>query len=298
MYCGNCGNQLDKSYFVCKACLIPIDDSGLRTNEAQGVLLGLSGLFTLVSDIQRALDNWEVSRIDRIRNRGPYSFHSAQVVVVRSKKTGDAEMPLAIDVYTGEFDVQEELDTLKWEESQGYLAIVAAPSWFMTLAFTSDYTDDHCDLPYKIEKALGGEVVYEDGGLEPEFRKASELTELMEKYDLWDFDPDLVPKSRKVQKAWYKDEYAIGYKTYFREDGSEATLTLHAQIFTNNERVAVLPQHKFQQIRLIGNGWMLTVEAENRDLEIMGQFADEVEENLGCEMENFSLNGWPGQFSN
>jgi hypothetical protein len=298
MYCGNCGNLLDKSYFVCKSCLIPIDDSGLRTSEAERVLLGLSGICTLASNVQRSLDNWEVERIDRIRNRGPYSFHSAKVVVVRSRNASEADIPLEIDVYTGAFDTQEELDELQLEESEGYLAIVAAPNWFMTLAFANDYQDEHCELPYKIAKALGGEVVYENGGLEPEFRKASDLTELLEGYELWDFDPDFIPKSRKIQKAWYKDEYSMGYMTYVQEDGTESTLILHAQIFSKSEPVAVIIPHNCQQLKLIGNGWMLTVVAENRDVEIMGQYAEEVEENLGCEVESFSLRGWPGQLPN
>lgn len=284
MYCGNCGNLLDRSYFVCRSCLIPIEDPGLRTNEAERVLLGLSGLCTLVSDNQRNWDKWEVTRLDRIRNRGQYSFHAAKVGVVRSRQTAEAEIPLAINVYCGQFDVQEELDELQWEESEKYLAIVAAPNWFMTLAFAKDYQDEHCDLPYKIAKALGGEIVFENGGLEPEFRKASELTELMSEYDLWDFDPDAVPKSRKIQKAWYQDEYSLGYKTYVREDGEEVTLDLHAQIFTRNERVQIEMPLFSSQVKLIGNGWMVTVIGPAVDFDVLTQYAEEVQENLGCEV--------------
>lgn len=284
MYCGNCGNLLDRSYFVCRSCLIPIEDPGLRTNEAERVLLGLSGLCTLVSDNQRNWDEWEVARLDRIRNRGQYSFHSAKVVVVRSRQTAEADIPLAINVYCGQFDVQEELDELQWEESEKYLAIVAAPNWFMTLAFAKDYQDEHCDLPYKIAKALGGEIVFENGGLEPEFRKASELTELMSEYDLWDFDPDAVPKSRKIQKAWYQDEYSLGYKTYVREDGEEVTLDLHAQIFTRNERVQIEMPLFSSQVKLIGNGWMVTVIGPTVAFDVITQYAEDVQENLGCEV--------------
>lgn len=284
MYCGNCGNPLDKSYFVCRSCLIPIEDPGLRTIEAEGVLLGLSGLCTLVSNVQRTLYSWEVTRLDRMRNRGPYSFHSAKVVVVRSRSNAEADIPLEIDVYSGQFDLQEELDELQWEESEKYLAIVAAPNWFMTLAFARDYQDEHCDLPYKIAKALGGEIVFENGGLEPEFRKASELTELMSEYDLWDFDPDAVPKSRKIQKAWYQDEYSLGYKTYVREDGEEVTLDLHAQIFTRNERVQIGMPLFSSQVKLIGNGWMVTVIGPTVDFDVITQYAEDVQENLGCEI--------------
>ena len=284
MYCGNCGNLLDRSYFVCRSCLIPIEDPGLRTNEAERVLLGLSGLCTLVSDVQRTLNNWEVTRLDRMRNRGPYSFHSAKVVVVRSRQTAEADIPLAINVYCGQFDLQEELDELQFEESEKYLAIVAAPNWFMTVAFAKDYQDEHCDLPYKVAKALGGEIVFENGGLEPEFRKASELTELMSEYDLWDFDPDAVPKSRKIQKAWYQDEYSMGYKTYVREDGEEVTLDLHAQIFTRSERVQIDMPLFSSQVKLIGNGWMVTVIGPTVDFDVITQYAEEVQENLGCEV--------------
>lgn len=284
MYCGNCGNLLDRSYFVCRSCLIPIEDPGLRTNEAERVLLGLSGLCTLVSDVQRTLNNWEVTRLDRMRNRGPYSFHSAKVVVVRSRQTAEADIPLAINVYCGQFDLQEELDELQFEESEKYLAIVAAPNWFMTVAFAKDYQDEHCDLPYKVAKALGGEIVFENGGLEPEFRKASELTELMSEYDLWDFDPDAVPKSRKIQKAWYQDEYSMGYKTYVREDGEEVTLDLHAQIFTRSERVQIGMPLFSSQVKLIGNGWMVTVIGPTVDFDVITQYAEEVQENLGCEV--------------
>ena len=284
MYCGNCGNLLDRSYFVCRSCQIPIEDPGLRTNEAERVLLGLSGLCTLVSDVQRTLNNWEVTRLDRMRNRGPYSFHSAKVVVVRSRQTAEADIPLAINVYCGQFDLQEELDELQFEESEKYLAIVAAPNWFMTVAFAKDYQDEHCDLPYKVAKALGGEIVFENGGLEPEFRKASELTELMSEYDLWDFDPDAVPKSRKIQKAWYQDEYSMGYKTYVREDGEEVTLDLHAQIFTGSERVQIDTPLFSSQVKLIGNGWMVTVIGPIVDFDVITQYAEEVQENLGCEV--------------
>lgn len=281
MYCGNCGNLLDRSYFACKSCLIPIEDPGLRTNEAERVLLGLSGLCTLVSNVQRTFDSWEVARLDRIRNRGPYSFHSAKVVVVRSRNAAEADIPLEVDVYTGAIDLQEELDELQWAESENYLAIVAAPNWFMTLAFAKDYQDEHCELPYKIAKALGGEVVYENGGLEPEFRKASELTELMSEYDLWDFDPDALPKSRKIQKAWYQGEYSLGYKTYVREDGEEVTLDLHAQIFTRNERVQIEMPLFSSQVKLIGNGWMVTVIGPTVDFDVITQYSEEVQENLG-----------------
>jgi hypothetical protein len=298
MYCGNCGKLLDKSYFVCKSCLIPIDDSGLRTNDAEKILLGLAGFFTLVSNVQRTLNNWEVSRIDRMRTRGRYSFHSANVVVVKSRGKADVEMPLEIDVYSGEINTSEELDALQWEESQTYLAIIAAPKWFMTLAFTSDYSDEYCDFPYKIAKALAADVVYEDGGLEPEFRKVSDLTELLRKYELWDSHPNLAPKSRRAHKAWAKDEYAEGYMNFMRPDGTEGRLELYAQIFTKNDRITVLTPHQCQQMKLIGNGWMLTVVAENKDVEFMGQYSDEVEENLGCEVEDFSLIGWPGSLPN
>jgi hypothetical protein len=219
-----------------------------------------------------------------MRNLGPYSFHSAKVVVVRSRQTAEADIPLAINVYCGQFDLQEELDELQFEESEKYLAIVAAPNWFMTVAFAKDYQDEHCDLPYKVAKALGGEIVFENGGLEPEFRKASELTELMSEYDLWDFDPDAVPKSRKIQKAWYQDEYSMGYKTYVREDGEEVTLDLHAQIFTRSERVQIGMPLFSSQVKLIGNGWMVTVIGPTVDFDVITQYAEEVQENLGCEV--------------
>jgi hypothetical protein len=219
-----------------------------------------------------------------MRNRGPYSFHSAKVVEVRSRQTAEADIPLAINVYCGQFDLQEELDELQFEESEKYLAIVAAPNWFMTVAFAKDYQDEHCDLPYKVAKALGGEIVFENGGLEPEFRKASELTELMSEYDLWDFDPDAVPKSRKIQKAWYQDEYSMGYKTYVREDGEEVTLDLHAQIFTRSERAQIDMPLFSSQVKLIGNGWMVTVVGPTVDFDVITQYAEEVQENLGCEV--------------
>lgn len=300
-YCVNCGNKLDKSYFVCMSCLKTIDDHVLRTNDAERVLLGLSGVCTLTANIERSLDKWEVARIERIRNRGRYGFHSAKVVVVRSMRPPQADIPLEIDIYAGLFDVQEELDELQLEESENYLAIVAAPNWFMTLAFATDYTDEHCDLPYSIAKALGGSVVYENGGLEPEFRKASELTDLMFGYDLWNYDSDLLPKSRKAQKAFDRDEYSVGTVTYVREDGSEATLTLHAQIFTRNESVQVdspLQSSKVKllgsgwavdegqttsQAKLIGNGWMVTVVGSSEDEDIIEQYALDAEEYLGCE---------------
>lgn len=311
MFCVDCGKQVDKSYYVCKSCQAPIDDQVLRTNDAENKFLELGNHFVdgfvanvkfgFAANLLRSLDDWEFARIYRFRSRGRYSFHSAKLVANRSGGAPRTDLPLTIDIYTGVFDIQEELGALQMEENENYLAIVAAPNWFMTLSFAEDYTDEYCDLPYSFAHALGGSVVYENGGMEPEFRKASDLTDLMFEYDLWNYDPDLLPKSRKAQKAFDRDEYSVGTVTYVREDGSEATLTLHAQIFTRGESVpvelhlqsrevkltgsgwTVNEQQTTSQVKLIGNGWMVTVVGSSYDEDVINQYALDAEEYLGCE---------------
>lgn len=294
MYCTNCGNLLNRPDFVCRSCLIPIDDSGLRSDEAERILVGITNICTLVAHMQRTLEPWEVNRIERIRSRGKYSFHSAKILDI-SRATSETKMPLQLNLYTGQCDAQEELEDLHWEESQKYLAIVAASGWFMTIEFDEDYTDEHFEYPYKIAKALGGVVAFEHDGLEPEFSAASELTELMEDYGLWVSEPDPVPKSRKAVKSWTRDEYEVGYKEFTRADGTEGRLELHAQIFTRVKRVPVQVSPNSKEIKLIGNGWMLTVVGDKRDYEYMSEYAQEVEEYLGCEIEDYNLHGWPSQ---
>ena len=235
--------------------------------------------------MQRALEPWQVKRIDRIRSRGKYSFHSAKILDLR-RASRETKVLYQVNLYTGNFDVQEELEMLQWEESQKYLAIVTNSNWFMTIEFDVDYTDEHCLLPYKIAKSLGGVIAYEHDGLEPEFVKASELTELMEEYDLWISEPDLVSQSRKAIKSWTRDEYEVGSARFLREDGTEGKLELHAQIFTPARRATVRVPSNARELKLIGNGWILTVIGARSDFEYVTQYAREVEENLGCEVEN------------
>ena len=289
MYCGNCGNLLDKSFFVCRSCLIPIEDSALRSDEAERMLVDVNNnVCTLMANMQRSLDIWEVTRIERIRSRGRYSFHSAKILDM-SRGSAETQMPLQINLYTGQLDVQEELEELQWDESEKYLAIVAARNWFMTIEFDEDYTDEHCELPYKIAKSLGGVIAFEHDGLDPEFRVASDLTELLEGYELWIAKSDPVPKSRKAFKAWTKDEYEFGYTEFQRDDGTHGILELHAQIFTRVKRVPVPIDSDKRDLKLIGNGWMLTVVGDSNDVEYMTLYARVVEENLGCEIEDQSL---------
>jgi hypothetical protein len=195
-------------------------------------------------------------------------------------------IPLEIDIYRGEFDLQEELEKLHWEESQKYLAIIAGSSWFMTLEFSEDYSDDHWEVPFTIAKFLGGEIVFEHDGIEPEFRLASELTELLEDSGLWLYSPDLTPKSSKALKSWSKDEYDCGYMTFTREDGSQGKLELHAQIFSRIEPVPVNVPITSTLVTLIGNGWMLKIVGDSSDLDYVTNFAEQAAENLGCEIES------------
>jgi hypothetical protein len=221
-----------------------------------------------------------------MRNRGAYSFHSAKMYVETFDQSKQFPIPLEIDIYRGEFDLQEELEELHWEESQKYLAIIAGPSWFMTLEFSEDYSDDHWEVPYTIANFLGGEIVFEHDGIEPEFRLASELTELLDDFGFWSSDPEMVPKSRKAFKSWTKDEYDCGYTTFTREDGTQGKLDLHAQIFSKIEPVSVQMPIASTLVTLIGNGWMLKIVGDNSDVDFINNFAEEVAENLGCEIES------------
>lgn len=286
MFCGNCGNLLDSSNVACRSCGLLLEDQGLRTDHAERILVSLLPVINLVSNLQYKLESWQIDRLERMRSRGAYSFHSAKMYIETFDQSKEFSIPLEIDIYRGEFDIQEELEKLHWEESQKYLAIIAGSSWFMTVEFSEDYSDDHWEVPFTIAKFLGGEIVFEHDGIEPEFRLASELTELLEDSGLWFYNPDLVPKSRKALKSWSKDEYDCGYTTFTREDGSQGKLELHAQIFS---RIAPVPVHvpiTSTFVTLIGNGWMLKIVGDSSDLDYVTNFAEEAAENLGCEIES------------
>jgi hypothetical protein len=166
-----------------------------------------------------------------------------------------------------------------------YLTIVAGSNWLMTLEFDEDYSDDYLELAYKIENSMGGGVVYENEGIESEFLVASDLTELMESYDLWNPEPDPVPKSRKAAKAWAKDEYEIGFAEFSRPDGSIGKLALHAQISSKVKPVLVEIPSNHLATRVFGSGWMMTVVGEKRDIAFIHRYIEEVKEYLGCESE-------------
>jgi len=286
MYCGNCGNLIDSSIVACRSCGLLLEDQSFRTDQAERIFVSLLPVVNLVSNSQHKLDSWEIDRLERMRNRGAYSFHSAKMYVETFDQSKQFPIPLEIDIYRGEFDLQEELEELHWEESQKYLAIIAGPSWFMTLEFSEDYSDDHWEVPYTIANFLGGEIVFEHDGIEPEFRLASELTELLDDFGFWSSDPEMVPKSRKAFKSWTKDEYDCGYTTFTREDGTQGKLDLHAQIFSKIEPVSVQMPIASTLVTLIGNGWMLKIVGDNSDVDFINNFAEEVAENLGCEIES------------
>lgn len=286
MHCGNCGNLLDSSNVACRSCGQLLEDQNLRTDQAERIFVSLLPVVKLVSNMQYKLESWEIDRLERMRSRGAYSFHSAKMYVETFDQSKQFPIPLNIDIYRGEIDLQEELEKLHWEESHKYLAIIAGSSWFMTLEFSEDYSDDHWEVPYTIANFLGGEIVFEHDGIEPEFRLASDLTELLEDSGLWSCNPDVAPKSKRALKSWTKDEYDCGYTTFTREDGSQGKLNLHAQIFSRIEPVPVHVPITSTLVTLIGNGWMLKIVGDSNDLDFITNFAEEVAENLGCEIES------------